>query len=295
MKIKRSKGDLITDGIIATIMIITMIVCLYPIWFTIIASFSDPIEIVAGRVLLLPSKFTLAGYESLLEHASLLRGYRNTVLYMFGGTFMMLAVTLPVGYALSKRKLPGRLAINTFFILTMYFSGGLLPTFVLHSSIGWVDTPWVLLVPSCMAVYNMILFRSACDAMPSELYEAAIMDGCNDFRYFFTFSIPLCKATIAVLFLFGALSWWNEYMRFSIYIRTPALQTVQVTIRQVVNNISTAVDPEVATSEELAEIQRKTLLLRYSTITCVSLPFIIIYPFVQRYFNQGVMLGAVKG
>jgi len=295
MKIKRSFGDLITDGVITAFLILTTIICLYPIWFTIIASFSDPSDVLLGRVLIVPSGFTLEGYERLLSYANIFKGYRNTIFYMFGGTFLMLLVTLPCGYALSKRKLPGRLLINTYFIMSMYFAGGLMPTYVLHSQIGWINTPWVLLIPSCFSTYNMILFRSACQSMPSELYEAAIMDGCNDFRYFLTFAIPLCKATIAVLFLFGALGWWNEYMRFVIYIRNPDITTIQVTARNIIQDIVNSVDIDTATPEEIEAARRQEQMIKYTTITCISLPFIIIYPFVQRYFNQGVMLGAVKG
>ncbi len=294
MKIKRSKSDVIVDTVIAVILILVAFVCLYPIWYTLIASFSDPRAISAGKVILTPVNFTFDGYRALLSYPELLTGYRNTLLYMFFGTFGMLAVTLPVGYAISKKKLPGRLGINSIFILSMYFAGGLMPTYLLHSSLGWINTPWVMLFPTFMNVHNMVLARSAFDSMPSELYEAATMDGCNDFRYFLTFCIPLCKATIAVLFLYGALSWWNEYQRFVIYVRNSDYQTIQVFIQNVQKNIASTLTED-STSEEEYIVNRQMMLLRYSSIVCISLPFIIIYPFVQRYFNQGVMLGAIKG
>ena len=180
----------------------------------------------------------------------------------------------------------------------MYFSGGMIATYMLHTTIDyyipWMDTPWVMIVPPAMAVYNMIIARTSFESLPPALQEAAEVDGCSHFRFFFQFALPLCKATIAVLFLFTALSWWNEYMRFVIYIESPELQSLQVIVRQITETLTSSLD-ETASAAEIAEELRKQQLLRYSVVVVVALPFVMLYPFVQKYFNKGVMVGSVKG
>ncbi len=225
-------------------------------------------------------------------------GYRNSIFYLFVGSFLSLAVTLPGAYALSRRNLVCRKPINTLFVISMYFSGGLIPTYMLHLFIDkyfiWMDTPFVLLVPSALNVYNMIIARTSFESLPPVLREAAQIDGCSEIRYFFQFALPLIKATIAVLFLFSALAWWNEYMRFVIYIDNPELQSVQVVIRQITEKLTATLSEGGASTDAAAALQ-KAELLRYSVVVVVALPFVLLYPFVQKYFNKGVMVGAVKG
>ncbi len=286
--------DRVVDVCITTILVIIGLICIYPIWFVVIASFSDPTQISAGNVLLLPKGFNLNGYIKLLEYPDIWIGYRNSILYLFGGTFISLLVTLTSGFALSHKDLVGRKFLNILFVISMYFSGGLIPTYLLHVGLGWVGTIWVILIPSALNVYYMILARSAFESIPTAIRESAKMDGCSDFRYFIQFALPLCKATIAVLFLFMALGWWNEYMRFVIYIDEPNLQSLQVIVRQIVNSITSTLS-DTASAEELAIARQQSELLRYSIVVVVALPFVILYPFVQKFFNKGVMIGAVKG
>lgn len=286
-------GDRVTDIVINTILILLSIVTLYPLWYVIIASFSSADAVKNGEVFLWIKDINLDAYKNALADATILTGYRNSMIYLFVGTLMMLLVTLPCAYALSRKNLKGRRFWNLFFLITMYFSGGLVPAYLLHSSIGWINTPWVLLVPGCVNVYYMILARSSFQEMPESLHDAAIIDGASEFYYFIKIVIPLSKAVIATVFLFSALGWWNSYMPFLIYIRKPEFQSLQVVLR----TIFTRYDASMAamTPTEFAHAMDKTEMLRFSTAVLASLPFCLLYPFVQKYFNRGVMIGAVKG
>jgi len=291
---RKTKSDKFTNTVITILLILLAFLFLYPIWFVVIASFSDPAAIAAGEVLLIPKNFTLAGYKKILEYKSLWQGYGNSLFYLFFGSFVTLVVTLPAAYALSRKELRGRKVINTMFIISMYFSGGLIPTYLLHSTIGWIDTIWVLIVPSALSVYYMILARSAFEALPESLYESVLLDGGDDFHYFFRFALPLCKATIAVIFLFSALTWWNEYIRFVIYIETPEMQSLQVMIRQITNELTASLSDTASLGASI-EVQKQMELMKYCVVVIAAIPFVILYPFIQKYFNKGVMIGAVKG
>ncbi len=293
-KKRRSKVDLITDIVFIVLLVVIALVALYPLWFVVIASISDPMAIARGEVIFWPKDISWEAYETLLNNGRIWIGYRNSLFYLFAGSFTTLAVTLPAAYALSRKKLKGRRVINFLFIVSMYFSGGIVPTYLLHQSIGWLDTIWVMIIPSALNVYYMILARSSFDSLPETMYEAAAIDGANDFRFFLQFALPLCKATIAVLFLFSALSWWNEYMRFIIYISDKNLQSLQVVIREITQSLSSALT-ETMTPDEILAFEREKELLKYSVVVVAALPFCLLYPFIQKYFNRGVMVGAIKG
>ncbi len=291
-----TKKDKIINALFIAILIIIGVICIYPIWFVIIASLSEPSQLALGKVLIWPSGFTLDGYKKLLSYPQLIRGFINSILYLFGGTFCMMAITLPAAYSLSRKELKGRRILNFLFIISMYFAGGLIPTYLVNNAIGWINTIWVMVIPTALQVYNLILARSTFESIPDALYESAQLDGASDFRFFLQFAIPLSKATIAVIFLFGALGWWNEYMRFVIYIDNPNLQSVQVVVRQITTQLQNALTSETTLSTEtIMAAQRQADLLKYSIVVVVAMPFVIIYPFVQKYFNKGVMIGAVKG
>lgn len=292
-RIRKSGTDHLTDIVIIIVLILLGIVILYPLWFVIIASVSDPGAVSRGEVIFWPSDINLSAYTEMLSEKSIWIGYRNSILYLFAGSFSMLFVTLPCAYALSRKELKGRRGLNFYFVISMYFSGGLIPTYLLHSSIGWLDTPWVLIVPATMNVYYMILARSSFQELPESLREAAILDGASEIYYFVRIVLPLSKAMIAVLFLFCALSWWNEYLRFTIYIDDPQLQSLQVVIRRIFDSLTST--SEFASAAEKTAQLNQAQMLRYSVVVIASLPFCILYPFVQKYFNQGVMVGAVKG
>lgn len=291
---RRTVGDFITDMIIIAILLLISFICIYPIWFVLIASVSDPTAIALGQVTLIPKGFTVEAYQAVWEEERIWIGYRNSLVYLFVGTFIMFGFTLPAAYTLSRKKLKGRRVINFLFTISMYISGGLVPTYLLHVDIGWVGTMWCLLIPQGLSVYNMILARSAFESMPEALYESASLDGLTDFGYFLRFAIPLSKATLAVLFLYTALSWWNMYMPFIIYNISPQEQSLQVILREITSKLTTTMT-ENMTANEIIEAEKEKELMKYSTVVVAAIPFCLLYPFIQKYFNKGVMVGAVKG
>lgn len=290
---KKIKSDAAIDLVIHIILILIAALCLYPIWFVLIASVSNPSAIADGEVLLLPKELTLEAYKALKKYPEIFLGYRNSIFYLFAGTGLALFGTLPAGYALSRKDLVGRRFWNFLIVFSMYFGGGMIPLYLLHKSIGWLDTIWVILIPGIFVAYYIILARSSFESMPEAMREAAFMDGADDFRYFLQFVIPLSKAMIACIFLFSALSWWNQYMRFILYIDNPDLQSLQVIVRQITAKLSSALSGGASIDEALAAEKTKELL-KYSVVVITALPFCMLYPFIQKYFNTGVMIGSVK-
>lgn len=294
MRKRRGMQDKAVDTLFAVLLIVIGILMIYPLWYVVIASLSEPSAVAAGKVLLWPVDFTLDGYRKMFEYTEIWLGYRNSLFYLFFGSFVSLAVIIPAGYALSRRHLQGRRGLNFMFTISMYFSGGLIPTYLLHRSIGWINTIWVLIIPAALSVYNLFLARSFFESsIPEALYESAKLDGATDYGFLFRIAIPLSKAIIAVIFLFSALQWWNEYMRFVIYIDNPKLQSLQVIIRQITQELS-EFETQMLSQAEIQNMNRNKELLKFSVVVIAALPFAIIYPFVQKYFNQGVMVGAVK-
>jgi len=276
------------------LLIVIGIMMIFPLWYVVVASLSEPNAVASGQVLFWPVRFTLDGYKGMFAYKEIWMGYRNSLFYLFFGSFISLLVTIPAGYALSRKNLQGRKLLNFLFTISMYFSGGLIPTYLLHRSLGWINTIWVLIIPSALGVYNLFLCRSFFESsIPEALYESAKLDGATDIRFFTRIAIPLSKAIIAVIFLFSALQWWNEYMRFVIYIENPKLQSLQVVIKQITGSLISG-NVEILSQKEIQALYRKADLLKYSIVVVAALPFAIIYPFVQKYFNQGVMVGAVK-
>lgn len=292
-KKNKIKEDVATNFVINLLLIIFGLLCLYPIWFVLIASISNPTLIAEGQVLLWPRDITLKAYEALKMYPEIFIGYRNSLFYLFFGTAITLIGVLPCAYALSRPELVGRKFWNLLIVISMYFSGGLIPTYLLHKTIGWLDTTWVLVTPGLFIAYYLILARSSFQSLPESMRDAVMIDGGDDFRYFWQFVIPLSKAMIAVIFLFRALGWWNSYMNFLIYIDTPDMQSLQVIVRQIMTKLSSALS-EGSTITEQLEAEKIKELLKYSVVVITALPFCALYPFVQKYFNTGVMIGSVK-
>lgn len=289
----RVKQDVAVNIVIHVLLIVIALACLYPLWFVIIASISDPARIAVGDVLLLPKQITFDAYAKLREYSDIWVGYRNSLIYLFVGSFINLFGILPAAYALSRRDLVGRKFWNILIVVSMYFSGGMIPTYLLHNAIGWINTPAVLLVPALFNAYYLIVARSSFQTLPDSLRESAYIDGASDFRYFLQFAIPLSKATIAVLFLFNALSWWNEYMRFVIYIDDPQMQSLQVIVQQITSKLTASLSGG-GTIDEVIQAEKTVELLKYSVVVITALPFCLLYPFIQKYFNTGIMIGAIK-
>lgn len=271
-----------------------MLIVIYPLYFIVIASFSNPTEVANGKVWFVPSQFTVDGYKEIMRHSELWTGYRNTIVYTVLGTVTGLAVNIPAAYALSRRDLVGRKLITFFFIFTMFFNGGLIPTYFTIRDFGLYDTFWVMVLPFSVVVYHIIIARTFFDSsLPQGILDAAQIDGCGNLRFFFQIALPLSKAVLAVIALYTAVSQWNAYFNALVYIRNEDLKPLQLVIR----NILITNQAMAGTGDGLAaqEARRLSELMKYAVIIISTVPIMCVYPFVQKYFSQGVMIGAIKG
>lgn len=295
MKIKNPMEDRILYFVVYTVIILFLLVILYPIIFIISASFSEGSEVQLGRVYLWPVKPTLEGYRAVFSHRNIMTGYRNTILYTLGGTLINVVVTVLCAYPLSRRDMPMRGLFVFLFVFTMFFGGGLIPTYLLVNSLGMVNTFWALLIPGAMSVYNMIITRTFFqNGVPHELLEASQIDGCSDARYFFSILLPLSQAVISVISLYYAVAHWNSYFSALIYIRDKQLQPLQLILRSIL--LSTRVSLNEFEDPDLLEGKiGLEFLVKFALIVVSSAPIMCLYPFVQKFFAKGVMLGSVKG
>lgn len=287
-------NDLIFNIILYGMSIIILLIVIYPLYFIIIASFSNPTEVANGKVWFVPSQFTVDGYKEIMRHSELWTGYRNTIVYTVLGTVIGLAVNIPAAYALSRRDLVGRKLITFYFIFTMFFNGGLIPTYFTIRDFGLYDTFWVMVLPFSVAVYHIIIARTFFDSsLPQGILDAAQIDGCGNLRFFFQIALPLSKAVLAVIALYTAVSQWNAYFNALVYIRNEDLKPLQLVIR----NILITNQAMAGTGDGLAaqEARRLSELMKYAVIIISTVPIMCVYPFVQKYFSQGVMIGAIKG
>lgn len=293
-KVQASGRDIAFNIFLYALSGIILLAIAYPLYFIIIASFSNPSEVANGNVWLWPSQFTLDGYKELLRHDDIWTGYLNTILYTLVGTLIGLFVNISAAYALSRRDLVGRRLITFFFIFTMFFNGGLIPTYFTIRDFHLYDTFWVMVLPFSVAVYNMIVARTFFDSsLPKELLDAAQIDGCGNLRFFFSIALPLSKAVIAVIALYIAVAQWNSYFNALVYIRSENLKPLQLVVR----NILITNQSLVGAGDGLAaqEAMRLSNLMKYAVIIITTVPIMCVYPFVQKYFSQGVMIGAIKG
>lgn len=295
IKIRLSGGDRIYYTVIHVILIVLLIIVLYPLIFVVSSSFSSPDAVSAGRVFLWPVDPSLEGYRAVFENGDVVSGYGNTILYTVLGTLINVAVTMVAAYPLSRKGLPGKSFFLFLFTFTMIFSGGMIPTYILIKDLHMINTLWAMVVPGALSVYNLMITRTYLqESIPGELLEAAQIDGCGDGRYFFSIVLPLSKAIIAVLVLFYAIGHWNAYFNAFLYLNDRKLFPLQLVLREILiaNTIdtSTIVDPEVAAAK-----QGMADLLKYSLIIVSTVPVMCLYPFVQKYFVKGVMIGSIKG
>jgi len=292
-KRKRWSSDSISEIMLYIWTIIVLIITLYPLYFIVIASFSDPYAVGNGQVWIFPKGFTLDGYKELLNHSRIWIGYRNTIAYTIIGTLIGLAVNLSAAYALSRKDLFGRKILTLFFIFTMFFNGGLIPTFLTIRDFGLYDTFLVMVLPFAVGVFDIIVARTFFqNSIPSDLWEAAQMDGCGNLRYYFQIVLPLSKAIISVLALWIAVGHWNSYFNALIYIKDQELYPLQLVLRNIL--ITNQMQSVMGSGEAAQVALRLANMLRYSVIIVATIPIMCVYPFVQKYFNQGVMIGAVK-
>ena len=273
-----------------------LVIIIYPLWFVVMASLSDAQYVNNGTILLYPRGFTTLGYERTLQDPKIWMGYGNTIIYTVGGTVVGTFCTVLAGYALSRDDLPGAGFIMKAFVFTMYFQGGMIPFYILITSMNLQDTRFLMIIISCISVYNIILVRSYfASSLPKGLFEAASIDGCTNARFMFQIVFPLSKAIVAVIALYIAVSYWNSYFYPMIFIHDYNKLPLQNILREILlvanqNTADTGTDPLAA--QRLAQMSS---VIKYSAIVISTVPIICVYPFIQKYFVQGVMIGSIKG
>lgn len=296
-QVKRSYSDKIFDIVNLLVMVILLVIFVWPLWFVVIASFSNPNQVWMGEVVLWPKGFTLVSYETLLEYERIWVGYRNTLFYTVVGTLVNLAMTICGAYPLSRKDFLPRHFFMFLFMLTMYFGGGLIPTYLVVSGLGLVDTRWAMIIPGAVSIYNIIITRTYfMNSIPASLQEAATLDGANSFQYLMRVVLPLSKPIIAVVGLYYAVGHWNDFYTALIYLYNEDLMPLQSFLRDML--MSTKLTLNNLSGMDTATVELKTHLaqtLKYSVIIVSTVPVLCIYPFIQKYFVKGVMVGSVKG
>lgn len=292
---KKSRSERILDFAINFLLVIIAIIVVYPLWYVLIASVSSPSAIANGEVVLFPKGFTLLAYSKILENKQLWIGYRNSILYTIAGVIVDLAVMTPCAYALSRKNLPFRKLLMTLFLITMYFSGGLIPRYMLLNKMGLVNTPLALIIPGCVVVFDIIVLRSFFESnIPESLVEAAMLDGANHIRVFTRVALPNSPAVLAVVALYSVQRHWNAYLGAQMYIYKPKYYTLQQVLRQITATLDTSL-AETMSVDEIIQATMTNQLMKYAVVVVACIPLIVIYPFVQKFFVKGVMVGAVKG
>lgn len=290
---KKSSQDKIVNVIFHMIAVIMILMVIYPLWFIFIASFSNPADVASGQVWFWPKEWDASGYIELFKQRSIWHSYANTIIYTLVGTLIALGVNIPAGYAMSRIDMVGRKWINVFYLIPMFVSGGLIPTYMVVKSFGLLDSFWVMVLPFSVSTYNIIVARTFFkSSLPESLWEAAQIDGCGTIQYFFRFALPLSKAVIAVIGLWTAVGIWNSWFNALIYISNEDLQPLQLMLRRIL--IANQSLLGAATGTMAQELRQLSDMMRYASIVISTLPIMCLYPFLQKYFNQGVMIGAVK-
>lgn len=290
-----SFSDRVFHAVNTFIMLLICIVIIYPMYYIIIASITDPTVIDGGEMLLWPRKLFFDGYITAFEHKPLLTGYANSLLYTVLGTLFNLFLTIPGAYALSRNDMTGRSLIMMVFTFTMFFSGGMIPTYMLIRSLGMINTIWSMIIPGGVSVYNLIVVKTFFQtALNRELLEAASIDGCSDLNFFFRIALPLSSTIVAVMVVFYAVGHWNAYFDAILYLNERKLMPLQAVLRELLllNTITNEMNVNMA---ELVEKTKRADQLKFCVIILASLPVMVLYPFAQRFFTQGVMIGSIKG
>ena len=291
-------SDRVFDGVVAVILLLLLIITAYPLYFVVIASISDPSMVVSGDVVLFPHGFTLEGYKKVIEYDPLWRGYRNTLIYTAGYTLLSVVFTMMAGYTMSRRDLAGRGWITVFMMIPMFFSGGLIPTYLILNKLHLTGQPLLIIVMGTVAVRSIIVARTFIQSsIPEELHEAAVMDGCSHTKYLLQVILPLSKAIIAVTVLFAAVGQWNSWFAAMIYLKEESQMPLQMVLRDLlVRQTAAGMASDTILSDGSAVSQAALAeTMKYSIIIVSTLPILCVYPFVQKYFVKGVMVGSIKG
>ena len=294
--VKDSTADRIFNIANVALLGIVALIVLYPLYFVLVASVTDPMVVNSGTLLLYPVDWYTKGYEKIFEYDALWTGYLNSLIYMVLGTSVNMVITIPAAYGLSRKDMLGRGPILKVFAFTMFFSGGLIPSYLINSALGLRDNLWAMIIPTGLSVWNMIIARTFFESsLPAELLDAAHIGGCSDFRFFFTIALPLSKAMLAVIILYYAVGHWNGYFHALIYLNKEAQFPLQLVLRNLllVNQITSS--SMTSDMMNMADKIRIAEQLKYGIIVVASAPLLILYPFLQRYFTKGVLVGSIKG
>ena len=294
--IRKTRSDVVFDIVNYTLLVLVFFIIAYPLYFVVIASFSDPYLVTTGQVWFYPKGLNLDAYAKVFAREDIMIGYRNTIIYTFFGTLLNLVMTIIGAYPLSLPGFKGKNLIMMMMMVTMFFSGGLIPTYLVYKQIGLINSPLVMIIPGAVSVYNLIIVRTFFqNSIPFELQEAARIDGCNNFQILTRIVIPLSKPILAVMVIFYGVGHWNQFFEGLIYLTNQNYYPLQLILRALLIVNADVTNGAAGDAEELA---RKVMLaesIKYSVIIVSSVPVMILYPFMQKYFVKGVMIGAVKG
>lgn len=290
--LKDTLGDKIFYAIIEVFLVLVTLVILYPLYFVIIASISDPDAVLSSKVILYPLQITFSGYAKIMERQDVWRGYLNTIIYTALTVILSLVVTIPAGWALSRKTLLGRKTFMIYFIIPMFFSGGLIPFYNVMSSLRLNNTMWAVILPSILSVWNLFMTKAFFQSsINSSLIEAAKVDGAGQFRIFFSIVIPLSKAIIATMALYYGVGQWNSYFNAMIFLRDESKYPLQLVLKEILIATESTVG---GSGETILEQYRLANQIKYVSVIVSSLPILMLYPFVQKYFAQGIMIGSLK-
>lgn len=300
-KKKHHKASMFDIVNIALLMLLTLI-CFYPLYFTVIASFSDYVPVATGKVNLWPIGFQTTAYKAMFENKEIWTGYRNTIIYTISGTMFNLILTIPTAYVMSKKEMFGHKLFTWYFLITMYFNGGMAATYLLYKDLGLINNPLVMVVTGGLSIYNMIVTRTYfSNSIPDSLYEAGRIDGSSEFGLFFRIALPLSGPILAVIGLYYAVGHWNSYWNAMMYLSNQKYYPLALVLRNILimnqNAISedmmAALDPQIIS--DLSRRAQMAVVMKYALVIISSAPMLIAYPFVQKYFVKGMMIGSVKG
>ena len=293
LAIKDTAGDKIFHTITYILLGLLALIILYPVYFIVIASISDPDAVLAGKVVLLPVDINFDGYMKILERTDVWQGYYNTIIYTVVTVVLSLLVTIPAGWALSRETLPGKKFWMVYFIIPMFFGGGLIPFYNVMSKLGLINSPWAVILPAILSVWNLFMTKTFfSSSIPNGLIEAATIDGASHFQSFVMIVLPLAKAVMAVMALYYAVGQWNSYFNAMIFLQDESMYPLQLVLKEILIATESTVG---GSGETILEQYRMATQLKYVSVIVSSLPVLMLYPFVQKYFAQGVMIGSLKG
>ncbi len=294
MSIRSSRGDRVFYTINGVLISLITILVAYPILYVLASSFSSPAAVQAGKVFIVPVDFSLEGYQTVFANPHILSGFLNSVFYTVVGTFINISMTVMTAYPLARKRLPLSKPITFLFVFTMIFSGGMIPSYILMMKLNLLDTRFALILPGAISVYNMIIARTFIQNIPEELMESAYIDGCSDVRMFISLVLPLSHAMLAVLSLYYAVGHWNSYFAAFLYLTDRSKYPLQIVLREILI-MGQIAESDISDPETNARIAGLAELLKHALIVVSSLPMLLVYPFVQKHFVKGVMIGSLKG